>query len=78
MFTLKKIFFSRTRRPILIKLSITLPWVKGILNCSNKGPGPFQKGDNYKNAKMRWGHLKSSSREPLSQNRSYLHESFLI
>jgi hypothetical protein len=25
------------------------PWVKGILNCSNKGPGPLQRGDNYKN-----------------------------
>jgi hypothetical protein len=28
------------------------PWVKGILNCSNKGPGPFQMGDNHKNAKL--------------------------
>jgi hypothetical protein len=27
---------------------------------------------------MGWGHLKSSSPEPLSQNWSYLHESFLI
>jgi hypothetical protein len=32
--------------------------VKGILNCSNKGPGPLQRGDNYKNTKMEWGHLK--------------------
>jgi hypothetical protein len=30
----------------------------GILNCSNKGPGPLQRGDNHKNAKMGWGHLK--------------------
>jgi hypothetical protein len=35
--------------PILIKLGINHPWIKGILNCSNKGPGPLQKGDNYKN-----------------------------
>jgi hypothetical protein len=54
---LKKIFFSRTIRPISIKLGIN-PWVKGILNCSNKGPGPVQRGDNPKNAKMGWVHLK--------------------
>jgi hypothetical protein len=29
-----------------------------ILNCSNKGPSPLQRGDNHKNAKMGWGHLK--------------------
>jgi hypothetical protein len=49
MFILKKIFFSRTSRPISIKLSINYTWVKGILNCSNKGPGPLQRGDNRKN-----------------------------
>jgi hypothetical protein len=38
----KKIFFSRTSRPISIKLGMNHPWVKDILNCSNKGPGPFQ------------------------------------
>jgi hypothetical protein len=32
--------------------------VKGILNCSNKGPGPLQRGDNDKYAKMGWDHLK--------------------
>jgi hypothetical protein len=32
--------------------------VKGIVNCSNKGPGLLQRGDNHKNAKMGWGHLK--------------------
>jgi hypothetical protein len=26
--------------------------------CSNKGPIPLQRGDNYKNVKMGWGHLK--------------------
>jgi hypothetical protein len=54
---LKKIF-SRTSRPISINLGINYPWVKGILNCSNKGPGPLQRGDNLKNAKMGWVHLK--------------------
>jgi hypothetical protein len=32
--------------------------VKGIQVCSNKGPGPLQRGDNYKNVKMGWSHLK--------------------
>jgi hypothetical protein len=41
-----------------MKLGINHPRVQGILNCSNKGPGPLQRGDNYKNAKMGWGHLK--------------------
>jgi hypothetical protein len=36
--------------------------VKGIQFCSNKGPGPLQKGDNHKNVKMGWGHLKIFSR----------------
>jgi hypothetical protein len=31
--------------------------VKGIQLCSNKGPGPLQRGDNHKNVKMGWGHL---------------------
>jgi hypothetical protein len=26
--------------------------------CSNKGPGPLQRGDNHKNVKMGWGHLQ--------------------
>jgi hypothetical protein len=56
MFILKKIFFSRTSRLISFKLGIIHSWVKGILNCSNKGPGPLQRGDNLKNVKMGWGH----------------------
>jgi hypothetical protein len=32
--------------------------MKGIQVCSNKGPGPLQRGDNHKNVKMEWGHLK--------------------
>jgi hypothetical protein len=50
----KKIFLFRTSMPISIKLGINHPWVKGILNCSNKGPGPLQRGDNLKNAKWGW------------------------
>jgi hypothetical protein len=63
MFILKKkIFFSRTSRPISIKLGTNHPLVKGILNCSNIGPGSLQSGDNHKNAKMGWGHFKIFSR----------------
>jgi hypothetical protein len=32
--------------------------VEGIQVCSNKGLGPLQRGDNNKNVKMGWGHLK--------------------
>jgi hypothetical protein len=72
----KKKFSSRTSRPISIKLGINHPWVTGILNSSNKGPGPLRRGDNLKNAKMGRVHLKiffSRITEP-----EYLHESFLI
>jgi hypothetical protein len=34
--------------------------MKGVQVCSNKGTGPFQRGDNQKNVKMGWGHLKIS------------------
>jgi hypothetical protein len=39
----------------------------GILNSANKGPCPLQRGDNYRDAKMGWDHLKiffSSTTEP--------------
>jgi hypothetical protein len=56
---LTEFFFSRTRRPISIKLGINHFWVKGLQNCSNKGPGPLQRADKLKNEKkMVWGHLK--------------------
>jgi hypothetical protein len=32
--------------------------MKEIQVCSNKGPGPLLRGDNYKNVKMGRGHLK--------------------
>jgi hypothetical protein len=56
----KKILFSRTSWSISIKLGTNHPWVKAILNCTNQGPGSLQRGDDYKNAKMGWDHLKSS------------------
>jgi hypothetical protein len=34
--------------------------MKGVPVCSNKGTGPLQRGDNHKNVKMGWGHLKIS------------------
>jgi hypothetical protein len=32
--------------------------VKEIQISSNKGSGPLQRGDNYKNVKMGWGNFK--------------------
>jgi hypothetical protein len=55
MFILKKIF-SRTSRPISIKLGTNHPWVKEILDYTNKRPDPLQRGDNHKNAKIWRGH----------------------
>jgi hypothetical protein len=46
-------------RSISIKLGTNHPFVKGILNCSNKGPGPLQRGDSHKNTKMGWGSFKN-------------------
>jgi hypothetical protein len=39
-----------------MKLGTNHSWVKGILDCSNKGPDPLQMGDNHKIAKMGCGH----------------------
>jgi hypothetical protein len=33
--------------------------VKGIKVCSNKGPGPLQRGDNHKNVKKGVGSFKN-------------------
>ena len=51
-------FFSRTARTNSTKLGTHHPWVKGLQICSNEGPGPHQRGDNHKNAKIGWCHLK--------------------
>jgi hypothetical protein len=32
--------------------------MKKIQVCSSKGPGPLLRGDNYKNLKLGWSHLK--------------------
>jgi hypothetical protein len=68
VFILKTIFFSRSSRPISIKLGTNHPQVKGIQNCTNQGPGPFQWGDNKKmKKKIGWVHLKiffSQTTEP--------------
>jgi hypothetical protein len=71
MFILKKIF-STTSRPISIKLGTNHPWVKEILNYTNKGPGPFQRGDNHKNAK-----IIEKSFSLRTTDYSYFYESFL-
>jgi hypothetical protein len=36
------------------------PWVKGILDYSNQGPGPIQSGDNHKTAKREWGQRRKT------------------
>jgi hypothetical protein len=54
-----KIFFSRTSRPNSIKLNTNYPYVKGIQVCTNKGPGPLQRGDNHKNKKNGVGSFKN-------------------
>jgi hypothetical protein len=46
-----------------MKLGTNYLWVKGIQVYSNKEPGPpLQRGDNHKNVKIGWGHLKIFSR----------------
>jgi hypothetical protein len=53
--------------------------VKGIQVCSNKGPGPLQRGDNHKNVKMDLGHLKIFSRKYLANfNQTWQKSSFGI
>jgi hypothetical protein len=66
-----KIFY-RTRRPNSIKLSTYYPWVKGIQLCSNKGPGLLQRGDNHKNVKMGWDHVKIFSRITLPEKLKFI------
>jgi hypothetical protein len=51
--------------------------VKGIQVCSNKGSGPLQRGDNHKNVKMGWGHLKIFSRNNWANFNQTWHKSSL-
>jgi hypothetical protein len=48
MIVMEKILF-RINRSISFKLGTNHPYNKGIVNCSNKGPVPLQRGDNNKN-----------------------------
>jgi hypothetical protein len=52
------VFFSRTSRPDSFRLGTNYPWVTGIQTYTNKEAGPLQMGDNHKDVKMGWGHLK--------------------
>jgi hypothetical protein len=51
--------FSRSSSPKSIKLGTNYPLVKRIQVCSNKGPGPLQRGDNQRNVKKRVGSFKN-------------------
>ena len=53
-----KTLFSRTTWPISTKLGTKHPWVKEIHDCESKGPRPFPREDNFKNAKIHWRNLK--------------------
>ena len=68
----KKIFFSRNTEPISTKHGSKHPWVEGIQVCSNEGPRPFPRGDNYEIVKIHWWNLKkilfSRTTEPISNN----------
>jgi hypothetical protein len=44
--------------------------VKRIQVSSNKGPGPLQRGDNHKNVKMWWGHLKILFLRPMKPEKA--------
>ena len=64
-----KIFFFRTNEPISTKLGTKHPWVKGTQVCSNEGPRPFPRGDNYEIVKIHWRNLKiffSRTTKPIS------------
>ena len=50
------------------KLGTEHPWVKGMQLSLNKGPHPFQLGDNYEIARKHIDEIfKSSSQEPQGQ-----------
>ena len=64
-----KIFFSRTTGPISTKLGTNHLWGKGIQVCTNEGPCPFPREDNYHIAKIHWKILKiffSRTTRPIS------------
>jgi hypothetical protein len=55
---IEKKVFSRTSKPIPIKLGTNHPLVMRIKNCTNRGPGPLKKGDNQQNAEIGMGSFK--------------------
>jgi hypothetical protein len=67
-----KIFFLRISMPISIKCGTNHPWVKGILNCLNKGPNLLLRGNNHKNGKIGSGHLKIFSRTAEPEKLTYI------
>ena len=70
------IFFLRTTGPISIKLGTKHPWVQGIKVCSNEGPCPFPRGDNYEIVKIHWRNLKivfSRTTGPISTRIGTMH-----
>ena len=52
------IFFSRITGPISIILGTMHHWLKGIQVCSNEGPSPFPRGENYEITKIHCQNLK--------------------
>jgi hypothetical protein len=54
----EKEIFSRTSRPISFKVGAHHTWAKGSQVSSNKRPGPLQRENNHKHAKIGCGHLK--------------------
>ena len=59
--------FSRTIAPISIKLCTKHPPVKGIPVCSDEGPHPFSRGENYEIANVYWRNLRIFSRANFKQ-----------
>ena len=72
----KKIFFSRTTRPISANLGTNHPWVKGILDYSYEGSLLFLRGDDNEIVKIHWQNFKIffyRTTEPISTKLSRNH-----
>jgi hypothetical protein len=50
--------FSKTNRPISVKLDANYPYMNGIQVCLDKWTDPYQRRNSHKNANIGWGHLK--------------------
>ena len=61
-----KIKESASTWPISIQLGTKHRWVKGIQVCSNEGPRPFPRGDNYEVPKNTLKNIFSRITEPIS------------